>query len=99
MQQTSHFQIIAAWIDSCTTEMQMNACIDFIQNRLKTDEKTIDDLAAYWNKRNNHRSWTSAKAALSSDWTRLSEEQSAKGDLERFPVCDEYHEPQPTDQC
>lgn len=56
----------------------MDTVIDFIQNRLKTDEKTADDLADYWNKRNGHRSWVAAKVA-NRDMTRV----------ERFPACDE----------
>lgn len=86
---TTRYEIIAAWIDSCQTTLQMDTVIDFIQNRLKTDEKTADDLADYWNKRNGHRSWVAAKVAQR-DLQRVDPEQFAKGDFERFPATDEH---------
>jgi hypothetical protein len=85
---TTQYEIIAAWIDSCQTTLQMDTVIDFIQNRLKTDQKTADDLADYWNRRNGHRSWVAAKVAQR-DYTDVSNN--------RLPVCDEYNENQPSD--
>jgi hypothetical protein len=89
---STHYNIVSAWIDSCITTEQMDSVIDFIINRLITDEKTHDDLVAYWKLKNGHRQWTASKVALSKDWVRLDDEQGVKGDLE-------YHEPQPTDVC
>jgi hypothetical protein len=92
MTPSTHYNIVSAWIDSCITTEQMDSVIDFIINRLITDEKTHDDLVAYWKLKNGHRQWTASKVALSKDWVRLDDEQGIKGDLE-------YHEPQPTDVC
>jgi hypothetical protein len=92
MTPSTHYNIVSAWIDSCITTEQMDSVIDFIINRLITDEKTHDDLVAYWRLKNGHRQWTASKVALSKDWVRLDDEQGIKGDLE-------YHEPQPTDVC
>jgi len=89
---STHYNIVSAWIDSCVTTEQMDSVIDFIINRLITDEKTHDDLVSYWKLKNGHRQWTASKVALSEDWVRLDDEQGSKGDLE-------YHEPQPTDVC
>ena len=89
MNHSTHYHIVSSWIDSCTTELQMDAVNDFINNRLLTDEKTMDDLISYWNKRNIHRSWVAAKVANNS-FIRLDEAQTRKGDLERFPATDEH---------
>lgn len=81
------YQIIREWIDSCNTEFQL----DNIKDRLtckawKLEDKTTDDLLAYLNAAITRRSWVAAKVA-----------QRDFHQVERFPACDEYHEPQPSD--
>lgn len=83
---TNHYTIITAWIDSCETDLQLDTVGQFIANRLVTDEKQRDDLIEYLHNAITRRSWVAAKVA-NRDYTRV----------ERFPACDEYNEPQPTD--
>ena len=83
---TNHFTIIAAWIDSCSTELQLDNVGTFISERLITDDKQRDDLITYLHGAIKRRSWIAAKVA-----------QRDYKVVERFPACDEYHEEQPTD--
>jgi transposase len=80
---TTHFPIIAAWINSCETDLQLDNVGNFIADRLITDDKTRDDLIDYLHEAIKRREWCAAKVA-NRDMNRV----------ERFPACDEY---QPTD--
>lgn len=80
---TNHFQILAAWIDSCETDLQLDNIGLFVSERLITDDKQRDDIIDYLHDAIKRRSWCAAKVA-NRDMNRV----------ERFPACDEY---QPTD--
>jgi len=60
---TNHFQIIAAWIDSCETDLQLDNVGTFIAERLITDDKQRDDLISYLHDAIKRRSWVAAKVA------------------------------------
>lgn len=79
---TNHYQIIAAWIDSCETESQIDTVSSFIADRLITDHKQRDDLIAYLHDAITRKQWAASKVARR-DYKQV----------DRFPACDE----QPTD--
>ena len=83
---TTHYLIITTWIDSCETELQLDTVGKFISDKLITDDKQRDDLIDYLHKVIKQRQWVAAKVA-----------QRDFKPVDRFPACDEYHEPQPTD--
>ena len=70
---TNHFTIIAAWIDSCETELQLDNVGTFIAERLITDDKQRDDLLAYLHSAITRRSWVAAKVAQR-DYTKVSDD-------------------------
>ena len=79
---TNHYQIIAAWIDSCETELQLDNVGSFIADRLITDDKQRDDLINYLHNAINRKQWVASKVARR-DYKQV----------DRFPACDE----QPSD--
>ena len=86
MKETSRYEIISHWIDNCETDAQLDNILSAIEHRFILDEKTKDDLIIYWNDNYKRRSWVAAKVA-----------QRDYKEVERFPACDEYNEPQPSD--
>ena len=91
MKETSRYEIISHWIDNCETDAQLDNILSAIEHRFILDEKTKDDLIMYWQNNRNRRSWVTAKVAFN---------KVNKGEfnrVDRFPACDEYNEPQPSD--
>lgn len=85
---TSHYQIITHWINSCENELQLDTVLKFIMEHLITDEKTKDDLIAYWKDNHKQRAWVAAKVAQR-DYVDVSNTS--------LLACDEYHDEQPSD--
>lgn len=83
MQESSRYEIISQWLQSCETEEQINTVSDAVNNRLILDEKTKDDLIILIKQTKINRSWIRAKV-IQKDYVQLPE---------RFPVCDEYVDP------
>jgi hypothetical protein len=56
MKETSKYEIISHWIDTCDTDKQLDNLKEAIEKRFILDEKTKDDLLTYWIKNNRtHR--------------------------------------------
>jgi len=83
MQESSRYEIISQWLNSCTTEEQVNTVSDAVCNRLILEEKTKDDLIILIKQTRKQRAWCRAKV-IQADYVQVPE---------RFPVCDEYVDP------
>ena len=72
---TTVAETINAWLQSCTTEIQINTLTDFVQERLIIDEPTRQKLLQAIANKHNQRDWVRAKSKIKQP--------------ERFPATDE----------
>lgn len=84
MQESSRYEIISQWLQSCETEEQIETVLDAVSNRLILEEKTKDDLLDLIKTTKNNRAWVRAKV-IQRDYVEVPNN--------RFPVCDEYVDP------
>ena len=57
MKETTKYEIIAHWIDTCETDQQLNNLREAIEKRFKLDDITKDDLLLYWIDNKKRRQW------------------------------------------
>lgn len=64
---TSHYTIITSWIDSCTSQLQLDNLYNRITNEWILEEKLRDDLIEYWKDNAKRRAWVGSKIALNEE--------------------------------
>lgn len=79
MQESTRYDIISHWADTCETEMQLDNLKNAIETRFVLDDKSKDDLYQHIKQLKIQRSWVASKVAQR-DYTQV----------ERFPACDEF---------